>query len=593
MNSMRQFFKFMLASMAGFILTMVILFFLASIFVASMVSLATKQEVVIEPNSVLHLTLDKAIPERSPAAPFAFSSTDFFRTTNVPGLLETLDLIKKAAEDDNIKGIYLDLSDIPSGLATLEEIRNELLEFKKSGKFIYAYGEVYSQKAYYMASVADHICVNPEGAIDFKGLTGEVMFLKGMLEKLDINAQIIRHGKYKSAIEPFISDKMSEANKEQTITYIGAIWNHMVKQISESRKISIDKLMLVADSLSLQTAEDAVEYGFADQAAYKDQFTGMLKSKVGLEENGKLKLVSLNKYKENKPEKGVKRSKNKIAVIYAVGSIAGGEGDDESIGSERISKAIRKARLDSTVKAIVFRINSPGGSALASDVIWREVALAKEVKPVIASMGDLAASGGYYIACAADTIIANPTTLTGSIGVFGIIPDFQKFFNNKLGITFDHVKTNTNSDYISVTRPMTSYETKVLTNNIERIYTTFIGHVSEGRSMTTANVDSIGQGRVWSGIDGLRINLVDETGGLRKAIEVAVSMAKLDDYRIVSYPEQKDPITQIMEDISGSEPSESKLKEEFGIFYPYYKEIKSLSNMKGVQARMPYSIEIN
>lgn len=590
---MRQFFKFMLASMAGFILTMVILFFLASIFVASMVSLASKKEVVLEPNSVLHLTLDKAIPERSPAAPFAFSSTNMFKTTNVPGLLETLDLIKKAAEDDNIKGIYLDLSDIPSGLATLEEIRNELLEFKKSGKFIYAYGEVYSQKAYYMASVADNICVNPEGAIDFKGLTGQVMFLKGMLAKLDINAQIIRHGKYKSAIEPFIADKMSEANKEQTITYVGAIWNHMVKQISESRKITTDKLMLVADSLSLETAEDAVEYGFADQAAYKDQFTDMLKSKLGIEENGKLNLVSLNKYKETKPLKVEKRSRNKIAIIYAVGDIGSGDGDDESIGSERISKAIRKARLDSTVKAIVFRINSPGGSALASDVIWREVLLAKEVKPVVASMGDLAASGGYYIACAADTIIANPTTLTGSIGVFGIIPDFQKFFNNKLGITFDHVKTNSNSDYISVTRPLTPYETRIMTNNVERIYSTFIKHVSEGRSMPVANVDSIGQGRVWSGIDGLQINLVDEMGGLRKAIEVAVSMAKLEDYRIVSFPEQKDPFTQIMEDISGAEPSESKLKEEFGVFYPYYKEIKSLSNMKGVQARIPYSIDVN
>ncbi len=590
---MKQFFKFMLASMAGFIVTLVILFFLVSIFVASMVSLASKKEVIIEPNSVLHLTFDKAIPERSPAAPFAFSSNNMFRTTNVPGLLETLDLIKKAAEDDNIKGIYLDLSDIPSGLATLEEIRNELLEFKKSGKFIYSYGEVYSQKAYYMASVADNICVNPEGSIDFKGLTGEVMFLKGMLAKLDINAQIIRHGKYKSAIEPFIADKMSEANKEQTITYVGGIWNHMVKQIGEARKIETDKLMSIADSLSLETAEDAVEYGFADQAAYKDQFISMLKSKIGLDEDGKLKLVTLNKYKDTKALKVEKRSKNKIAIIYAVGDIGGGEGDDETIGSERISKAIRKARMDSTVKAIVFRINSPGGSALASDVIWREVKLAKEVKPVIASMGDLAASGGYYIACAADTIIANPTTLTGSIGVFGIIPDFQKFFNNKLGITFDHVKTNTNSDYISVTRPLTSYETKVMTNSIERIYGTFISHVSEGRSMSVANVDSIGQGRVWCGIDGKHINLVDETGGLRKAIKVAVSMAKLEDYRIVSFPEQKDPFTQILEDISGSEPSESKLREEFGIFYPYYKEIKSLSNMKGVQARLPYSIEIN
>lgn len=589
---MKQFFKFMLASMAGFILTMMIMFIISSIFIASIITMASKQEVVIQSNSVLHLKLDQAIPERSPAGPFAFSSTNIFETTNIPGLLETLDLIKAAADDENIKGIYLDLSDIPSGMATLEEIRNELLEFKKSGKFIYAYGEVYSQKAYYLATVADQICVNPEGAIDFKGLTGQVMFLKGLLAKLEINPQIIRHGKYKSAIEPLISDKMSEANKEQTRTYIGTIWNHVVNGISTQRKIEVGKLMQIADSLSVETAEDAVEYGLADQAAYKDQFLDMLRGKLGLDEKDKIRLVTLNKYKDSKPKKDKKFSKEKIAIIYAVGDIAGGEGSDEAIGSERISKAIRKARMDSSIKAIVFRVNSPGGSALASDVIWREVVLAKEKKPVVVSMGDLAASGGYYIACAADTIIANPTTLTGSIGVFGVIPDFQKFFNNKLGITFDNVKTNLNSDYLTVTRPMTSYEEMVITRSVNRIYDTFITHVAEGRKMTTADVDSIGQGRVWSGLDGLKINLVDETGGIRKAVAIAASMAGIDDYRIISLPSQKDPFTQIMEDISGN-PSESKLKEQFGVFYPFYKEIQYLSRINGVQARMPYSIEVN
>lgn len=582
----------MLASMAGFILTMLIMWFLAFIFIASMISFASKKEVVIEPNSILHLTLNQPIPERSPAGPFAFSSTNFFKTTNIPGLLETLDLIKKASEDDKISGIYLDLSDIPSGLATLEEVRNALLEFKKSGKFIYAYGEVYSQKAYYLATVADQLIVNPEGAIDFKGLTGQVVFLKGLLDKLEINAQIIRHGKFKSAIEPFISDRMSDANKEQTITYIGAIWNHMMEGIGQARKLDQDILKQAADSLWLQTAEDAVEMKFADQAAYKDQVITMLKSKVGLQENDKLKLITLNKYREQGPAKGEKRSKNKIAVIYAVGSIGGGEGNEETIGSERISKAIRKARLDSTIKAIVFRINSPGGSALASDVIWREVKLAADVKPVVASMGDLAASGGYYIACAADTIIANPTTLTGSIGVFGIVPDMQKFFNNKLGVTFDQVETNENSDFLTVTRPMNSYEEKVLTNQIERIYTTFIGHVAEGRSMQPADVDSIGQGRVWSGIDGLRINLVDETGGLRKSIEIAAGMANLgEDYRTVGMPDQKDPFTQIMEDLKGGDP-DAILKEKLGVFYSMYKEVEAITSMDKVQARLPYSIEI-
>jgi len=582
----------MLASMAGFILTMLIMFFLLFMFIASIVSLAGKQEVVLKPKSVLHLTFNQDVPERSPSAPFEFGGSNMFKTTNVPGLLETLDLLKKASEDDAISGIYLDMSDVPSGIATAEELRNGLLEFKKSGKFIYAYGEVYSQKAYYLASVADQICINPEGSIDFKGLTGQVLFIKGLLTKLDINAQIIRHGKYKSAIEPLISDKMSEANKEQTMTYIGAIWNHMLNQISLVRNIPTGKLSQVADSLSLETAQDAVSYGFADQVTYKDQFLALLRSKIGIGENDKIELISLNKYKETKPLKAEKRSKNKIAIIYAVGDIVSGEGTEDNIGSERISKAIRKARLDDDVKAIVFRINSGGGSALASDVIWREIVLAKEKKPVVASMGDYAASGGYYIACAADSIIANPTTLTGSIGVFGIIPDFQKFFNNKLGITFDQVKTNQNSDYISVTRPMTPYESKVMTNSVEKIYGTFVGHVAQGRSMTNANVDSIGQGRVWSGIDGLRIQLVDGTGGINKAVKIAASMAKLDDYRIISLPKQKDPFTQLMEDISGSS-DETLLKEKFGVFYPYYKEIQSFYNMQGVQARLPFSITID
>jgi len=587
---MKQFFKFMLASMAGFILTILIMWLLAFIFIASMISMASNKEVVIEPNSILYLKFDQPIPERSPAGPFAFSSSSVFKSTNTPGLLETLDLIKRASEDSNISGIYLDLSDIPSGLATLEEVRNALLEFKKSGKFIYAYGEMYSQKAYYLATVADQIIVNPEGAIDFKGLSGKVMFLKGMLEKLDINAQIIRHGKFKSAIEPFISDKMSDANKEQTITYIGAIWNHMLEGIGTARSLDQQVLKQTADSLMLQTAEDAVELRFADQAAYKDQVIEMLKSKVGIDQSDKLKLISLNKYREHKPDKVLKRSKNKIAIIYAVGNIVSGEGNEEIIGSERISKAIRKARMDSSIKAIVFRINSPGGSALASDVIWREVKLAAEAKPFVASMGDLAASGGYYIACAADTIIANPTTLTGSIGVFGIIPDMQKFFNNKLGVTFDNVQTNENSDFLSVTRPMTSYEEKVMTNSIERIYSTFIGHVAEGRSMQTADIDSIGQGRVWSGIDGKRINLVDDMGGLKKSIEVAATMANLgEDYRTVGFPEQKDPFTQLLEEVKGGDP-DAMLKAKLGVFYAMYKQVEAITKMDKVQAYMPNTI---
>lgn len=588
---MRQFFKFMLASMAGFILTGIIFFFIAMAIIASVVSFASKEEVKIKENTVLHLKFDEAIPERSPAGPFAFSETSFFSSTSTPGLLETMDLIKKAAEDENISGIFLDLSDIPSGMATLEELRDALMDFKKSKKFVVAYGEAYSQKAYYLATAADEICINPEGSIDFKGLTGGVVFIKGLLDKLDVNAQIIRHGKYKSAIEPLIGDKMSEANKEQTLSFVNAIWQHISVGISQARNIDPARLQICADSLLTQTANDAVKNKFADKITYKDQLLDLLKEKLGKKPTDKIELVSLERYKEVPVSKKNKRAKDKIAIIYAVGEISGGEGTEESIGSDKLSRAIRKARLDSTVKAIVFRINSPGGSALASDVILREIKLAREKKPVIVSMGDYAASGGYYIACAADTIIANPTTLTGSIGVFGVIPDFSKFFSNKLGITFDMVQTNPNSDFPSVVRAMTPYEEKVIINSVEHIYQTFINHVSDGRGIASANVDSIGQGRIWSGVDGKRLKLVDETGGLRKSIEIAAAMAKLDDYRIISLPEQKDPFTQIMDDLTGK-PSETRIQKELGSLYPYLKELKSFSEMKGVQARLPFILSI-
>ncbi|HPJ62658.1 signal peptide peptidase SppA [Lentimicrobium sp.] len=588
---MKQFFKFMLASMAGFFLTMIVLFFFFAILVASLMTFTKKDEVVIKPKTVLHLTLNEAIPERSMASPFSFSETKLFNTSDVPGLLETTDLLKRASEDENISGILLDLSNIESGMATMEEIRNALLKFKESGKFVIAYGEVYSQKAYYMATTADIICLNPEGALDFRGMAGELVFIKGLLSKLDINPQIIRHGKYKSAIEPLISDRMSEANKEQTLAYMNSLWMHISDGISKTRNIDPAELQIIADSLKIQTPEDALNYHFVDQVIYKDQLIELLKEKLEIGENDKIEMMKLERYKDAPAKTFKKRAKEKIAVIYAVGSIGDGEGNDESIGSERISKAIRKARTDSTVKAIVFRVNSPGGSALASDVILREIKLARDEKPVVVSMGDYAASGGYYIACAADTILANPTTLTGSIGVFGVIPDFSKFFSNKLGVTFDVVKTNDHADYISVTRPLTPYEEKVITNDVERIYKVFVNHVSEGRSMPEALVDSLGQGRVWSGTDGVKTGLVDLTGGLQDAIDIAATMAKLEDYRITSLPEQKDPFTQIMEELTGN-PSESRLKKELGQLYPYMKELQSLSGMKGVQARLPFILNI-
>ncbi|HAH58308.1 MAG TPA: signal peptide peptidase SppA, partial [Bacteroidales bacterium] len=588
---MKQFFKFMLASMAGFILTIIIISFIGFVMLASLVAVTKSEEVSIKPNTVLMVDFVDAVPERTPSGLFTFSNTGGIQATNTPGLLETIDLLERASTDDNISGIYMDMSNVNSGMATVEEIREALLKFKESGKFIIAYGEVFSQKAYYLASVADQIAVNPQGAIDFRGINGEVMFLKGLIDKLDINAQVIRHGKFKSAIEPLISDHMSEANKEQTLTYLQSIWNHMVNGIALQRKLDNARLQLFADSLYIQTADDAVRYGLADTALFKDQLIEMMRTKLGLEGNKEVDMVKINRYKDAAPRK-YKRTGDKIAVIYATGEINSGEGTEMSIGSEKISRAIRRARNDSTIKAIVFRINSPGGSALASDVILREVELAQRVKPVVVSMGDYAASGGYYIACAADTILANPTTLTGSIGVFGIIPDMSKFFENKLGITFDRVKTNNHADYMTITRPLTDYEKMVITREVERIYDTFITHVSHGRNISKAMVDSIGQGRVWSGTDGITTGLVDELGGLKNAIAIAAGKAQLTDYRLISLPEQLDPITQLMNELQGK-PSGDKLKKELGTLYPYIKQLQSIAQMEGVQARLPFIMSIN
>ena len=579
--------------MLGFFLMFLIFFFIMMGIIVSAASFSKKEVVVVPKNSVLHLKLDVVVPDRASKNPF--ENINFFnlKSSDTPGLNEILECLKNAKEDENIKGIYLDLGTVPSGIATVEEIRNALIDFKKSGKFIICYGEVFTQKAYYLASVADKIYLNPEGIIDFKGLNGEIMFYKGLLEKLDVDVQIIRHGKFKSAVEPFIYDKMSEPNKEQTLKYLTSIWDHMLDGISEYRKISKDDLNAIADSFRIQKATDAVTYKLADKVMYKDEILAELRTKLGLGEKDKISMITLSKYVDAPSKiKKVSSSKDRIAVIYALGSIESGAGDDKTIGSEKISEAIRKARLDSTVKAIVIRVNSPGGSALASDIIWREVVLAKKAKPVVASMGDVAASGGYYISCAATKILADPTTITGSIGVFGMVPNLKGLFNNKLGITFDNVKTNNYADFGTTSRPLTGSEKDIYQLDVENIYQTFISHVAEGRGMTTDQVDSIGQGRVWSGADALKIGLIDEFGGLDKAIEVAAKLAKIEDYKIQSLPAQKEPIQQIIESLSGGS-EETFLKAQFGETYDYFKYIQDIKNMKGVQARMPYVLNVN
>ncbi len=580
--------------MLGTLLTFVLGFFLLIGVFASIISLASKEEVKISNKSVLHIKFEGMVTDRSTNNPFEGFDFNTMKSKKELGLNDILINLKKAKTDPNIKGIFLDLSDIPFGISVLEEIRNSLIDFKNSGKFIISYSEMYSQKSYYLASVADKIYLNKEGGIDFHGLAAEIMFYKGLMQKLDVDMQIIRHGKFKSAVEPFLLDKMSDANREQTRLFIGSIWNHIVKGIAESRKISIAELQNIADSLLVETASDALKYKFVDELVYKDQVIDALRKKSGIDDTEDIDYITLSKYADVKTtDTKMKFSKNKIAIVYAVGAIESGEGKEQTIGSETISEAIRDARNDNAVKAIVLRVNSPGGSALASEVIWREVLLAKKAKPVVVSMGDYAASGGYYIACAADKIIASPTTITGSIGVFGMIPNLQKMFNNKLGITFDTVLTNKNAVAISANRPLSSYQEKVIQNQIERIYGVFIAHVAEGRKMTVEQVDNIGQGRVWSGFDAKRIGLVDDFGGIDKAIEEAVKLAKLTEYKVIEYPKQKEFFQQIMEEFSGNNSTIKALEKELDENFVYYQTLKSVSEMKGIQARLPYVINLN
>ena len=581
----------MFASMLGTFLTLIITFFLLACIIGAAIMASSKPDTTIPQNAILRLTLNAAIPERSTNNPFADLGFDGLSSQQVPGLYETLNAIKKAKDDSKIKGILLDLGIVPSGMATVEEIRNALLDFKKSGKFILAYGEIYSQKAYYLATTANKVYMNPEGALDFRGISGQVMFLKGLMEKLDVQIQVIRHGKFKSAVEPFLLDKMSQANKEQTLTYINALWNQMLKGISQARGLSEVQLNKLADNLTGFTPELAVKEKMVDQLIYKDQLLQEIRNKLNIKSDKEINSVNLSRYVLATENDSPGDSKDKIAIIFASGDIVSGNADEGTIGSERISKAIRKARLDKNIKAIVLRVNSPGGSALASDVIWREMVLAKKEKPVVVSMGDVAASGGYYISCAATKVFASPNTITGSIGVFGIIPNFQKTLQNKLGITFDKVSTNKHSDFIPITRPMDAEESTIMQRNIERIYSSFIKHVAEGRKMTTASIDSIGQGRVWSGVDAKRLNLIDEFGGLNNAIEEAAKLAKISKYNIKTLPELKDPFMKLIEQFTG-DYKDASIQKELGEYYGYFTYLRKLATADRIQARLPFEMNV-
>lgn len=584
--------KFIKSVFKSVFVTIISFFLIVLIFVVIGISSSSSdKEVVVKDKSILEINLNDKVVDRGSEFDFDFNS--ILNEENTFGLNTILKSIEKAKYDDRISGIYMNIEMPQTSSATTNEIRNKLQEFKDStDKFIIAYSEVYSQKSYYLSSVADEIYLHPEGAIELKGLSYEGMFFKGALEKLEVEPQIIRHGKFKSAIEPFILDKMSNENRLQVNRFLSSIWNNMKMGISKAKNISEDELNTLAENLSVQSPIDAVDFGLADALLFEDQVSDTIRKKIQIEKDAKINKISLREYSDVSVKTAKKKySKDKIAVIYAQGGISSGEGDNLNIGSVTTSKAIKDAREDKKVKAIVLRVNSPGGSALASETILREMELAKESKPVVVSMGDVAASGGYYISCKADTIVANPTTITGSIGVFGMLPNLEKMMENKLGITTDRVKTNAYSDLGSPFRALTTNEREIIQNQVERIYDTFITNVSEGRNMTKSAVDSIGQGRVWTGEDAKELGLVDVLGGLEDAINIAAEMADLENYRIKNLPKLKNPIEEILEDLGG-QVTTRLVKNEIGESYQYYQQINNIMQMENVQMRMPMQFEI-
>jgi len=587
---MRDFFKYLFASMLGFFLSVVILFFVCFIIIVAAISSIDEDKTVsVGTNSVLYLNLDQAITERTPKNPFGNLPIVGGEEKDGLGLNDLLKSIQRAKTDDNIKCIYINVSSPNAGFATMREVRNALIDFKKSHKKILAYSEVYTQGAYYLASAADKVYLNPEGALEFKGFSSELTFFKGTLEKVGVEMQVIRVGNYKSAVEPFILDKMSDYNRKQVTAYVGGLYNTFLTDIAQTRSIQKDSLYSIADNYKIREPKDALSFKMVDGLKYKDEILEELKAISGKTKKQNISSVSINDYLKNNKSAG--SGKDKVAIIYANGEITGGEGSDNQIGSERISRAIRKARLDDDIKAIVLRVNSPGGSALASDVIWREIVLTKKEKPVIASFGDVAASGGYYIGCAADSIFVQPNTITGSIGVFGIIPNFQNLMTNKLGITFDGVKTGKYADIMATNRPMTEGERFIIQNELNRIYSGFVSRVADGRKKSKTYIDSIGGGHVWIGTDAVQIGLADRIGSFNDAIKSAAKKAKLKEYKVVEYPDVIDPLKSLLEE-STDKIKTYYTKQELGDNYMIYQQMKKVIASSGIQARMPFEAVI-
>lgn len=588
---MKSFLKYTLATITGIIIASVLFFIVILASFSAIVSSGNKP-VSISSNSILVLKAGVTIPDRGDQNPLA--GIDLFNMTlsPAPGLNEILNNIEKASGDNKIKGILIENGLLSSGWATTEEIRNALLKFREKGKFVISYSDyILTQECYYLATSADKIFINPGSMVDFKGLSSEVMFFKKALEKIGIDVQVIRHGKFKGAVEPFILDKLSEENRTQIKDYAGSLWNQVIEDISKSRNIPADQLNKLADNLDGNFATRAFETKLVDGLKYRDELIDTLKIMSGVSKDKELNLISMTKYSKVPDTKTTYSAKNKIAVIYASGTIVTGKGNDSNIGGNYYADVIRKARLDTSIKTIVLRVDSPGGSATASDLMWRELDLSAKVKPVVISMGNYAASGGYFISAPGTKIYADPMTISGSIGVFGLIPNAGKLLEDKLGLTTEIVNTNKNSDFPSIIRPMKPYEKELMQLSIEKIYSDFVSKVASGRKMSSASVDSIGQGRVWSGTSALKIGLVDEIGGLKDAIKGAAKLAGIESFSVKELPVLEDPYTRILSQLTG-EVKQSILKNELGESVKYYNMVQEVKAMSGIQARLPYFIDI-
>ncbi len=588
-NPIWEFIKRVFSSFVGAAIAFTVVIFLTIIiFTASF----AEEPLEVKPKSILYLKLNKEIVEKKDESPLDDLDLGLSLSKKKHSLITIKKAIKKAKNDPNIKVIYLQVQDVKAGYAMVEDIRLALKDFRESGKQVYAYGEVMSEKTYYLASVADKVFITPNGLLEFKGLSTEVLFFKGLFEKIGIEPKIFRVGKFKSAVEPYFRENMSDENRLQVKSFLEAIYKHNIEEIAKSRGITYPTLRIISDSLLVQNPADAVSFNLIDDTLYLDQVKDLLYEVTELDKEEELRAVSFTEYaRSNELEKLEEElsEKDKIAVIVAEGTIMSGKSDDNTMGSATINKALRKARKDKSIKGVVLRVNSPGGSALASDVMWREVELLREEKPIIASMSDVAASGGYYISMGCDTIVAQPNTITGSIGVFGLLFNSQKLLNEKVGITIDRVNTGAYSDLGSVTRPMLTKEEKIIQKGVDDIYKIFTHKAAIGRNMSVEALQEVASGRVWSGVEAQKNGLVDVLGGLDTAIKIAAEKAKISDYDIVYYPKKKSFLQELASEYEAS--SETKfLKKQLGKYYPYYEMLKRAEEGDKIQARMPYDL---